>query len=218
MLRSPPLIMADKPSSSQSMTLSRADLAADPYEQFKRWYGEWLATEPMEPTAMTLATASRTGVPSARIVLLKHWDANGFQFFTNYGSRKARDLEENPVAELLFFWPQLNRQVRICGGVSRVTREESGEYFRSRPRLSRLGAWASRQSAVIANREVLDKRIEEMDRRFPGEEVPLPEFWGGYRLRPASFEFWQARMNRVHDRFVYGLRPDGTWVIERLSP
>jgi pyridoxamine 5'-phosphate oxidase len=210
--------MADKPSSSQSMTLSRADLAADPFEQFKRWYGEMLATDPLEPTAMTLATASRTGVPSARIVLLKHWDATGFQFYTNYQSRKARDLEENPIAELLFFWPLHNRQVRLCGGVSRVTGEESGEYFRSRPRLSRVGAWASRQSAVIANREVLDKRIEEMDRRFPGEEVPLPEFWGGYRLRPASFEFWQARTNRVHDRFIYGLRPDGAWVIERLSP
>lgn len=166
---------------------------------------------------MTLATATKDGQPSARIVLLKSFDERGFVFFTNYHSRKGKDLAENPSACLLFYWPQVWRQVRIDGAVEKVSEKESADYFQTRPLGSRLGAWASNQSEVIENRDVLEENYAELEKRF-GEDVPCPPHWGGYRLRPIEIEFWQGRENRLHDRLRYRLRRDGTWLIERLAP
>lgn len=197
--------------------LNEADLADDPFTQFNRWLTEALARDVPEPNAMTLATATRDGVPSARIVLLRGFDERGFVFFTNYESQKGRELAENPRAALVFYWPTLGRQVRITGEVTRVSREESEAYFHTRPRGSQLSAWASEQSAVIPDRATLEERLREIEQRFPGE-VPLPPFWGGYRVSPTTIEFWQGRTNRLHDRLRYTRQPDGTWRIERLSP
>lgn len=198
--------------------LRRADLHPDPMRQFEEWFQRALDAAVPEPNAMTLATATPDGRPSARIVLLKGCDARGFTFFTNYESPKARELDANPHAALVFFWPTLGRQVRVTGRVARVSRAESEDYFHRRPVEHQLGAWASRQSQVLAAREELDRRFEELSRQFAGQTVPLPPYWGGYRLWPEVLEFWQARPGRLHDRFRYTRQGDAGWKIERLSP
>ena len=198
-------------------SLDERDVAPDPVAMFARWFTEARAADVAEPNAMTLATASAEGAPSARMVLLKGVDDGGFVFFTDYRSRKAAELDANPRAALVFHWVELERQVRIAGSVARVAREETEAYFRTRPLGSRLGAWASEQSSVITGREVLDARLRDVEARFPGEDVPAPPHWGGYRLTPASVEFWQGRASRLHDRIRY-VRRGGGWAIERLSP
>lgn len=196
--------------------LSREDLKADPFAQFRKWYEE--AVEAIEePDAMQLATATKEGKPSCRTVLMKQYDARGFVFFTNYDSRKGRELEENPHAFGLFAWKELERQVSIEGQVEKIAREESEKYFSSRPRGAQLSAWASKQGQVLAERKELVSAYEFAEMQYTGKAVPLPPNWGGYRLIPARFEFWQGRSNRLHDRFSY--RKEGSnWVIERLSP
>lgn len=197
--------------------LDEAHVDADPIVQFGHWFADAETADLIEPTAMTLATADAGGRPSARMVLLKGFDQRGFVFYTNYGSRKADELAGNPSAALVFWWPSLQRQVRVEGIVERVTREESEAYFRTRPLGSQLGAWASAQSQVIAGRAELERRLEELEARYGDGEVPLPPFWGGYRVHPEVIEFWQNRPNRLHDRLRYRRVPDG-WTIERLSP
>lgn len=198
--------------------LRRAELDADPMAQFHKWFNQAIAAELIEPNAMTLATTDKQGMPAARIVLLKAVDHRGFIFFTNYESAKGQELAANPQAALLFFWHDLERQIRINGSITKVSREESAKYFNGRPRGSRLGAWASIQSTVVASRAELEARIEKMDEQYPGEEVPLPPYWGGYSVAPITMEFWQGRPNRLHDRFRYQAQPGGQWLIERLSP
>ena len=198
--------------------LRRAELHTDPLQQFSAWFAAALAAEIRDVNAMSLATANRDGKPSVRIVLLKGFDESGFSFFTNYDSGKARDLEANPFAEMVFYWPQLERQVRISGEVERTSREDSAAYFHSRPLGSQLGAWVSKQSQVIDSRKILDARMNEMAERFENGEIPLPPHWGGYRLKPDKFEFWQGRPNRLHDRFRYSRKADGSWLIDRLAP
>lgn len=198
--------------------LRRADLNPDPLAQFNRWMQQALDAQLLEPTAMTLATADKAGRPSARIVLLKGVDERGFLLFTNYESRKGRELMENPRAALVLYWAELERQVRITGTVAKAPLEESEKYFKSRPRGHRLGAWVSNQSEVIANREVLERRLAGIEAQYPGEEIPLPSYWGGYFLVPNDIEFWQGRADRLHDRFRYTKQPAGGWVIERLAP
>ncbi|HLR33325.1 MAG TPA: pyridoxamine 5'-phosphate oxidase [Fodinibius sp.] len=188
-----------------------------PVEQFKVWFKQALSAGMLDPNAMTLATATKNGAPSSRIVLLKGFNEQGFRFYSNYDSRKGRELEENPQAALCFFWPPLERQVRIEGTVQKVNRTASADYFRQRPRLSQLGAWASRQSSTVASRKELVTVFEEMRKRFENREVPLPDFWGGYLLTPVYVEFWQGRTGRLHDRICYTKRDD-SWEISRLSP
>lgn len=197
--------------------LRKEDLDADPIVQFRRWLEDALATDKLEPTAMVLATVGEDGQPSARVVLLKGCDERGFVFYTNYDSRKGRELASHPKAALTFFWPVLERQVRIEGTVEKTGRAESEAYFQSRPPGSRLGAWASRQSEVLASREDLEEAVREATERFEGGDVPLPDFWGGYLLCPTAIEFWQGRQSRLHDRFRY-VRGEGGWTIQRLAP
>ena len=199
--------------------LTKSNIDANPIRQFQAWLDEVRGSGVSEQDAisMTLGTAGKDGQPSARIVLLKSFDDRGFVFYTNYHSRKGKELSGNPRACLLFYWPQLWRQVRIEGDIAKVSTAESEEYFQSRPLGSRLGAWASDQSEVVETREVLEARFAELEKRF-GEDVPRPEHWGGYRLKPNSIEFWQGRDNRLHDRLRYGLQGDRTWIIERLGP
>jgi len=200
--------------------LVEANVAADAIEQFARWFQDAKMNRPGEPNAMTLATADASGAPSARIVLLKDFSARGFTFYGNHESRKGSDLDANPRAALVFFWPVLERQVRIVGTVTRVSRGESKAYFDIRPRGARVGAWTSAQSRVVASREALEARDREFDEQFRkqfGDAVPLPDHWGGWRLAPESIEFWQGRPSRLHDRLRYTC--DGNqWKIERLSP
>ena len=199
--------------------LYRKDLFLDPYEQFRLWFEESVRTAgDREPNAMTLATASRTGVPSARVVLLKNFDARGLMFFTNYESRKAQQLAENPRAALTFHWPWLERQIQVEGIVHKVGREESKAYFDKRPIGSRWGAIVSKQSSVIESRETLEERLSSLKAEYQGQDPPLPEFWGGYLVVPQRFEFWQGRENRLHDRFLYTQRADDSWQIQRLAP
>ncbi|HEY4590060.1 MAG TPA: pyridoxamine 5'-phosphate oxidase [Thermoanaerobaculia bacterium] len=197
--------------------LSEEDLAADPIAQLRLWLDQAREAYPEEFTSMTLATADREGRPSARVVLLKGLDERGLVFYTNYDSRKGQELAENPRAALVFYWAGLDRQVRIEGTVERTSREESESYFISRPLGSRLGAWVSPQSRPIAGRGELERRLREAEERF-GEAVPLPESWGGYRVRPETVEFWQGRPSRLHDRLCYSLQSGGGWRIERLAP
>jgi pyridoxamine 5'-phosphate oxidase len=203
----------------QLAAFTKDSVDASPIRQFQTWCEEVRAQGVSEQDAisMTLVTAARDGQPSARVVLLKSFDELGFVFYTNYQSRKGKDLAENPRAGLLFYWSQLWRQVRIEGVVEKISAAESEEYFQSRPLGSKLGAWASNQSEVVDNRETLEARFAELEKRF-GAEVPRPEHWGGYRLMPNSVEFWQGRDNRLHDRLRYQLQEDGGWMIERLGP
>lgn len=198
--------------------LRRRDLAADPLAQLARWLEEALAATLPEPTAATLATASRDGVPSARVVLVKGLDDGAVRFYTNYTSRKGRELEANPRAELCLFWPELERQVRVAGTVERLPEDASTRYFAGRPRGSQIAAWCSRQSSVVASREALEAAFHEVEARFAGRPVERPAFWGGYRLDPDEVELWQGRPNRLHDRFRYRRAADGGWTLERLAP
>ncbi|MBA2689189.1 MAG: pyridoxamine 5'-phosphate oxidase [Burkholderiales bacterium] len=213
--------VADLRKEYQLAALSEGDVSPDPFAQFGKWFTEALAAELPEPNAMTLATAivAAAGVarPSSRIVLVKDYDSRGFLFFTNYESRKGRELAANPWGSLLFHWIELERQVRIEGRVEKTTAEESAAYFATRPWLSRIGAWASPQSRAIPDRLWLEKEVAATERKFTGD-VPCPPHWGGYRLVADAIEFWQGRRNRLHDRILYRLQPDSTWKIERLAP
>jgi pyridoxamine 5'-phosphate oxidase len=221
--------------------LRRADLDPDPVVQFRKWFDQAAGARAggavrsamirlykalllitgiraTEMNSATLATADKHGRPSARVVLLKGIDERGFVFFTNYESRKGKELAENPNAALVIYWPDLERQVCVAGTVAKIPVDESLAYFKSRPKGSRLAAWASQQSDVVPNRSALEKRWEELQARYPGDDVPLPPFWGGYVLTPARIEFWQGRPSRLHDRFQYLRQPDNSWRIDRLSP
>ena len=202
----------------KSPGLTRKNVDPNPFKQFEQWFQAAVAAEPILPETVSLATATREGRPSSRMVLLKDFDERGFVFYTNYESRKGIELAENPDAALVFFWRQLERQICITGTVSKVSREESEAYFRTRPRGSQIGALASRQSQEIANREVLESRFQHLMSGYEGREIPLPSYWGGYRLTPATIEFWQGRSDRLHDRFLYKRHSGGPWQLERLSP
>ena len=194
------------------------ELESDPIVQFEKWFSEaWDENYPM-PHAMSLATASAEGLPTVRTVLLKNYDSNGFVFFTNYGSRKAKQISNNPQAALLFPWVRLGRQITVAGRVEKISKSESVQYFLSRPRGSQLSAWASAQSTVISSRAILESAFATVKRRFADGEVPLPDFWGGYRVDPDSIEFWQNRKDRLHDRFLYNRGENGAWRIDRLTP
>ncbi len=220
-------------------TLNREDLQAHPLAQFRDWFADaqssrgrlwkiaigfykWvqiiLGSNPIEPNVMTLATADKDGRPSARTVLLKGVDERGFIFFTNYESRKGRELGENPHAALVFYWSELERQVCIAGAITKLSAQESEAYFKSRPRGSRIAAWASKQSTVLKDRCELEQHFKEIEERFASKDISLPPFWGGYVLDPTRVEFWQGRPSRMHDRFTYNRQPDGQWTLERLSP
>ncbi|HSA57918.1 MAG TPA: pyridoxamine 5'-phosphate oxidase [Vicinamibacterales bacterium] len=198
-------------------SLDVSDVAADPVAQFRRWFADALAAQVPEPNAMSLATCTTDGVPSARVVLLKGAGEDGLVFFTDYRSRKAVELDGNPLVALVFLWKEIERQVRVEGSVARMGSADSEAYFRTRPHGARLGAWASQQSRVIADRAWLDAEVRRVMDQFPGDEIPLPPHWGGYRVTPEVFEFWQGRPSRLHDRIRYR-REGSVWVIERLSP
>lgn len=208
--------LADLRRDFSSAGLDEGSCSANPFDQFSKWMDEALNADIIDPNAMTVSTVGEDGRPSARVVLLKYFDTESFAFFTNYESKKGTDLTHNPFTVFHFFWPQLDRQIAIYGRVEKTSREESEKYFNSRPVDSRLGAWTSNQSRVIESREALEKRFDGFREKF-GDDVPLPPFWGGFRLTPDKFEFWQGRQNRLHDRIVYKLT-DGNWEITRLSP
>lgn len=197
--------------------LSEADIDKNPIAQFAKWFKDALDAKLYEPNVMTLATADLSGKPSSRILLLKGFDEDGFVFFTNYNSKKGKDLQENPQAAMQFFWPELERQVRIEGIVAKATAEASTAYFHSRPKGSQIGASASPQSTVIPDREILEERVKELTATYQETEVPRPEHWGGYVLKPAHIEFWQGRPSRLHDRITY-TSVNGVWTINRLAP
>ncbi len=197
--------------------LRRTDLDPDPFKQFAQWFNAAIEASVPEVNAMTLATVSADGQPTARIVLLKGYGQDGFVFYTNYHSEKGQHLEKNAKVALVFFWKELERQIRINGAVEKVSREESIRYFHSRPLGSQLSAWASHQSEVVDARRVLEARLSELEERFADQTIPLPTHWGGYRVKPTRLEFWQGRPNRLHDRFRYTPQGDG-WCLERLAP
>jgi pyridoxamine 5'-phosphate oxidase len=201
----------------ESDGLNFSVLSNNPFEQFEQWFNNAREAGVLEPNALSLGTVDQDGRAALRTVLLKSFDDQGFVFYTNYGSRKAQDLSANPSAAMLFPWIALNRQVIVRGDVEKVSQTESLRYFASRPRGSQIGAWVSEQSQVITSREALEEQVERVQARFETGDVPLPPFWGGYRLRPARFEFWQGRPSRLHDRFEY-TRRDGEWCIQRLQP
>jgi len=197
--------------------LSEEAVSENPMDQFAHWFEQALAADLLDVNAMTLSTVSNDGQPSSRIVLLKGIEDHGFRFYTNYGSRKGQELAENPRGALCFYWPPLERQVRVEGAVKRLSREESENYFQQRPRLSKIGAWASNQSSKVSSREELEANFKEIEKRFADQEVPTPEFWGGYVLQPKRIEFWQGREGRMHDRICY--KKEGEkWTRFRLAP
>jgi pyridoxamine 5'-phosphate oxidase len=197
--------------------LTEDQLLDDPFEMFDRWFDEAMSSEVELINAMTLATASKQGVPSSRIVLLKGVDERGFIFYTNYQSRKAHELLENPNCSLTIFWGELERQVRVVGKAQQISKDESREYFHSRPRESQIGAWASQQSKPLNGREELEARYKNFQEKFNGQEIPLPDHWGGFVVEPSEVEFWQGRPSRLHDRFVYERQGD-SWICKRLNP
>jgi pyridoxamine 5'-phosphate oxidase len=198
--------------------MKQTELDPNPLKQFQKWFGDAIAGGESLPEAMALATASREGIPSVRMVLFKGVSEDGFEFFTNLNSKKSRDMESNPYAATVFWWEKLKRQVRLEGHVEKLGFERAEEYFRTRQRGSQLGAWASRQSQVILNREELENQARVFKEKYLGRKVPCPPFWGGFRLIPASIEFWQERANRLHDRIRYRRAQDGCWIKERLAP
>ncbi len=202
----------------QKGELRRKDLQDDPFNQFEIWFQQACNAELLEPNAMTLATVSEQGQPFLRTVLLKYFDRQGFVFFTNYESRKATQIEANHRVSILFTWLPLQRQIHITGTAEKVTTAESLSYFTSRPRGSQLGAWTSQQSSIISSRQILLMQLEEVKNKFLDGEIPLPSFWGGYRIVPSSFEFWQGCTNRLHDRFLYTHQENQSWQIQRLAP
>jgi pyridoxamine 5'-phosphate oxidase len=219
--------MAEKKNQSKSVAdirrdytqkpLVESDVCENPIDEFMEWFEQALSTDMADPNAMTLATATREGVPSSRIVLLKGVDEQGFRFYSNYKSRKARELAENPRAALCFYWPSLERQIRIEGKVQKLSQDDSEAYFQQRPRLSQIGAWASKQSSKLSSRDELEEKFEEMKKRFENKEIPLPDFWGGYLLKPTVIEFWQGRESRMHDRIRYE-KEGQEWKTARLAP
>jgi pyridoxamine 5'-phosphate oxidase len=211
------LNLADLRKDYAKAELNESDVNQDPVIQFKKWFEEATHALVPEPNAMSLATVSSSNKPSNRIVLLKGYDESGFVFFTNYESRKGKELSLNPYASLLFFWPELERQIRIEGITEKISTTESMNYFFSRPVLSQLGAWASAQSAIIESRNILEKKLSELKDKFTGNDIPFPSFWGGFRLIPEEFEFWQGRKSRLHDRISYQ-KENNSWKIKRLSP
>ena len=198
-------------------SLSENDIVASPFEQFKKWWDEAIASEIDEVNAMTLATVSADGKPSARIVLLKGLNENGFQFYTNYESHKAKEMDSNKNVALIFFWKELERQIRIEGTVTKLSDTESDSYFNSRPTDSKIGAWSSPQSKIIPDRDFLENQVLNTRNNFEGEEITRPPFWGGYAVTPSLIEFWQGRSNRLHDRLQYS-KKENSWIIERLAP
>jgi pyridoxamine 5'-phosphate oxidase len=198
-------------------TLDEKDVNGNPILQFEKWFKEAVDAKVNEPNAMTVCTATKEGKPSARILLLRNFNESGFVFYTNYNSRKGKEIEMSPYCSLLFFWPELERQVRIEGVLEKQNKEDSDIYFKTRPRTSKLGAWSSPQSAVIENRAILDQLYNQYSEKFPMEEVPRPDFWGGYLLKPNSIEFWQGRPSRLHDRIIY-TKNEALWKISRLAP
>lgn len=199
-------------------SFTETDASADAITQFTSWWNDALASKIDEVNAFTLATATPNGIPSARIVLLKGYDASGFVFFTNYESHKGKTLAENPAACMVFFWKELERQIRIEGSIEKISAAESDEYFHSRPMGSQVGAWASPQSRVIVNREIIQENVQMFEEKFHQSPITRPPHWGGYRLTPHLIEFWQGRPSRLHDRLQYRLQPSGTWKMERLAP
>jgi len=204
--------------SATGFALDRDDLDGDPVVQFEDWFRYACETVPMDPNAVSIATVDSQNRPSSRTVLLKYFDENGFVFFTNFESKKAEHIEANPNVALLFFWSDAARQVKIRGTAEKIPASETLKYFMSRPRGSQIGAWVSAQSSVISSRSLLESKFQEIKKKFRDKEVPLPSFWGGYRVVPNQVEFWQGRRNRLHDRFQYTKQNDGSWTIERLAP
>jgi pyridoxamine 5'-phosphate oxidase len=213
-----PIAFAELREEYEAQGLSERDLAPEPFAQFQLWFGQAVAAGLPQPNAMTLATVGVDGRPAARMVLLKGLDEQGFVFYTNYESRKGAELAANPWAALVFYWFELHRQVRVEGQVARVSAEESDAYFASRPLGSQIGACASPQSQVIAGRDALDVRVRELDAAYVDHAPPRPPYWGGYRVIPTSIEFWQGRLNRLHDRLRYRQDEAGGWLVERLAP
>ena len=210
--------LADLRKEYTQQSLDRADVLPDPVAQFERWFAAAQDAQIHEPNAMSLATVSADGRPAARIVLLKGIEDGCFLLYTNYESRKGQDMQRHPYVALTFFWPELERQVRIEGAVTKTSEEQSTAYFQSRPRGSQLGAWVSPQSQVITDRSVLDQRQQELNEHFDDQKIPRPGFWGGYAVCPHRIEFWQGRPSRLHDRLLYRSEDDDTWIIERLAP
>jgi pyridoxamine 5'-phosphate oxidase len=197
--------------------LRREVLNPNPFSQFDHWFEEALKAEAMDPNAMSIATVGKSGQPSIRTVLLKYYDEDGFVFYTNLGSRKADEINRNKRVALLFYWHELHRQVKITGRAERISAADNIRYFMRRPRESQIGAWVSRQSSIISSRSILENKFAEIKQKYANGEIPLPSFWGGYRVVPADIEFWQGRENRLHDRFMY-TQADSDWDIERLAP